>query len=250
MKFGCTPLIVLGVLVGLGAQWRPQTRSVEPPEIGKAPPLRPQRSASAPSPAPAPTKESADEALVESIENAVSAGLALARGVTLSLGAGVEWAGLETLTQRAQEGLQTFQTALEDGETDRPLSKERPPSVTAPPETRPQDGPLLPPKSTLPPATRPGIDAVFNNPFTESVDQVERYLRQHVHDASSLKVIGWGPVEPVAEGYRVRCRYQSRNVLGKATEQIQLFTLDRQGRVIDVVSQDPPDASSHRLNSP
>lgn len=79
-----------------------------------------------------------------------------------------------------------------------------------------------------------GRDPVFNNPWNHAVEPVERYLKQHVHDAASIEMLEWGQVEVVREGYRVRCVYKSRNVLGKMTTQSRLFVLDHSGKVIDI----------------
>jgi hypothetical protein len=79
-----------------------------------------------------------------------------------------------------------------------------------------------------------GRDPVFNNPWNHAVEPVERYLKQHVHDAASIEVMEWGQVEVAREGYQVRCVYKSKNVLGKMTTQSRLFVLDHTGKVIDI----------------
>lgn len=104
-------------------------------------------------------------------------------------------------------------------------------SLPSPPVSeKKQEAELLEPRNE----TRPGQDKVFNNPFTQSVGQVEQYLRQHVHDAASLEILGWGVVEKAPAGYSVSCTYRSKNVLGKLVTQTQRFVLDRQGVVVDV----------------
>lgn len=79
-----------------------------------------------------------------------------------------------------------------------------------------------------------GRDPVFNNPWNRAVEPVERYLKQHVHDAASIEVLEWGQVEVTREGYQARCVYKSKNVLGKMTTQRRLFVLDHSGKVIDI----------------
>lgn len=79
-----------------------------------------------------------------------------------------------------------------------------------------------------------GQDPVFNNPWSHGVEPVERYLKQHVHDAASIELLEWGQVEATREGYQVRCVYKSKNVLGKMATQSRLFVMDREGRVIDI----------------
>lgn len=79
-----------------------------------------------------------------------------------------------------------------------------------------------------------GRDAVFNNPWNHAVAPVERYLKQHVHDAASIELLEWGQVEVTPHGYQVRCVYKSKNVLGKMATQSRLFVMDREGKVIDI----------------
>jgi hypothetical protein len=79
-----------------------------------------------------------------------------------------------------------------------------------------------------------GRDPVFNNPWNHAVAPVERYLKQHVHDAASIELLEWGQVEVTPHGYQVRCVYKSKNVLGKMATQSRLFVMDREGKVIDI----------------
>ena len=79
-----------------------------------------------------------------------------------------------------------------------------------------------------------GRDPVFNNPWNHAVEPVERYLKQHVHDAASIEMLEWGQVELTRDGYQVRCVYKSKNVLGKMATQSRLFVLNHLGQVVDI----------------
>ncbi len=81
---------------------------------------------------------------------------------------------------------------------------------------------------------RPGKEAVFNSPWDQSVEQVDRYLRRHTHDAASMEVLEWGKVLVTPQGYQVRCSFRSKNVLGKLATQSKLFVLDKRGEVTDI----------------
>jgi hypothetical protein len=87
--------------------------------------------------------------------------------------------------------------------------------------------------STIPAATS-GKDLVFNNPWDHSVDQVVRYLKRHTHDADSMEFLEWGKVKSSEWGYQVRCRFRSKNVLGRYAIQSKLFLLDKQGNVMEI----------------
>lgn len=105
--------------------------------------------------------------------------------------------------------------------------------------TKPALGHTHPVHAPPPPAAstklaQEGRDPVFNNPWNHAVEPVERYLKQHVHDAASIEVLDWGQVEIGREGYQVRCVYKSKNVLGKMTTQSRLFILDHSAKVIDI----------------
>ena len=101
----------------------------------------------------------------------------------------------------------------------------------------------------------PGKDAVFNNPWNRSVDQVDRYLKHHVHDAASLEILEWGEVTPNPKGYEVRCTYKSKNVLGKWATRTSIFVLNAEGTVMDikdpaVSAAPPPKAHGDRPSGP
>ena len=92
-------------------------------------------------------------------------------------------------------------------------------------------------------AVVPGKDAVFNSPWNRSVDQVERYLKHHMHDAASLEILEWGDVVSNPKGYEVRCTYKSKNVLGKWATRTSIFVLNSEGTVTDIKDPVLPVAS-------
>ena len=76
---------------------------------------------------------------------------------------------------------------------------------------------------------------VFNDPWTGAVRQVERYLKQRLHDASSFEAIEWGPVTETQRGYKVWCKYKAKNVLGVYATQTKTFLLGKTGEVYAVM---------------
>jgi hypothetical protein len=88
------------------------------------------------------------------------------------------------------------------------------------------------PPSPVPADTR--RPAVYNDPWDNSVAQVEHYIKRSLHDASSFEAQEWGKVEETKGGYRVRCTYRSRNLLGAVAIQTRTFLLNREGEVYAV----------------
>jgi hypothetical protein len=79
---------------------------------------------------------------------------------------------------------------------------------------------------------------VFNDPWTGAVAQVERHLKRGLHDASSFEALEWGPVAATAQGYKVRCTYRAKNLLGVYATQTRTFLLNRHGEVVGVKEKD------------
>jgi hypothetical protein len=116
--------------------------------------------------------------------------------------------------------------------------------VAAAAPQKPADAPKKPPSPPQP--VRPDAakvqgkpasgerNIVFNNPWNGSVWQVERYLKRRLYDAASFEPIEWGPVVGNAKGYRVQCKFRSKNVLGVYATQTRTFFLDRNGEVYAV----------------
>ena len=96
---------------------------------------------------------------------------------------------------------------------------------------RAAQAPVAGPAPPLPPGGKP---VVFNSPWDQSVEQVERYLKRRTHDPDSIEFIEWGKVQAASGGYQVRCTFRSKNVLGKVATQSRLFVLDARGEVVDV----------------
>lgn len=79
---------------------------------------------------------------------------------------------------------------------------------------------------------------VFNDPWTGSVSQVEHYLKRNLHDAASFEALEWGPVADTRQGYRVKCTYRAKNLLGVYATQTRTFLLNRNGDVVAVREKD------------
>ena len=105
--------------------------------------------------------------------------------------------------------------------------------VSSPPPS-PASSVLSGPVARMPDAVLAGKSVVFNSPWNQSVEQVERYLKRHTHNADSIEVLEWGKVARVDQGYQVRCTFKSRNVLGNVATQSKVFVLDKNGEVSDI----------------
>jgi hypothetical protein len=120
---------------------------------------------------------------------------------------------------------------------DSPLSassKPRIPPASGKPPNQTPAAAVESPKA-LAPVPPPGKAVVFNSPWNQSVEQVERYLKRHAHNADSIEVMEWGKVARVGQGYQVRCTFRSRNVLGKVATASKVFVLDKNGEVTDIL---------------
>lgn len=95
----------------------------------------------------------------------------------------------------------------------------------------------------------PGKDKVFNSPWNQSVEQVERYLKHHVHDAASLEILDWGLVTTSPKGYEVSCTYKSKNVLGKWATRTSVFVLNSDGVVTDIKDPVPQVAAPPKVSA-
>jgi hypothetical protein len=107
--------------------------------------------------------------------------------------------------------------------------------VASPSKMPPPPEPARPNAAKLPekPAPREGA-VIFNDPWTGAVSQVERYLKRSLYDASSFEALEWGPVSATGKGYKVRCTYRAKNVLGVYATQTRTFLLNRNGEVYAV----------------
>lgn len=91
--------------------------------------------------------------------------------------------------------------------------------------------------SPQPPVTpRVETAVVSNSAWDGSVWQVERYLKKHLKDPSSLDVMEWGHVVSDSAGFVVRVKYRAKNSFGAFTIEHQVFQLDSQGAVLAVGS--------------
>jgi hypothetical protein len=112
---------------------------------------------------------------------------------------------------------------------ERQLLTETPSSAQVPDQRTAPGGEVPHPEADIPLGA-----VVFNSPWNHSVEQVERYLKRHTHDPSSLEIIDWGRVQVAQEGFQVRCSFRSKNVLGKVATQSRNFVLSPDGNVVDI----------------
>jgi hypothetical protein len=248
MNFGCGTLIALLLLVIVAGKLIPHGPATPSPQQGVQKGGKPQAAGGlvpkeklvkpSPSVLEEPQARSFEEMLsglktwVE--EKAMEAEHNVLTRAALPAGAGpaaevLAKVGEETktlVTQRIAE------VALPQAAPTQPAPSEKV-QVKSPPAHRSPSHPVASPSSGVKLAVE-GRDPVFNNPWNHAVEPVERYLKQHVHDAASIEVLEWGQVEVAREGYQVRCVYKSKNVLGKMTTQGRLFVLDHSGKVIDI----------------
>ena len=79
---------------------------------------------------------------------------------------------------------------------------------------------------------------VENSAFDGAVPQVVDYLKQTLRDFNSAQWIEWSPVEKVSGKpykFRVRCKYRAENGFGGKTIANQIFLIDSNGQVINVI---------------
>ncbi|WP_417590308.1 hypothetical protein [Owenweeksia hongkongensis] len=75
---------------------------------------------------------------------------------------------------------------------------------------------------------------VENSSWDGSVSQVNEYLKQNLKDPKSYESIEWSDVQKVGDNYRVRHKYRAKNSYGGYMVENQIFTINSQGKIIDV----------------
>lgn len=79
-------------------------------------------------------------------------------------------------------------------------------------------------------------DIVFNSAWDNSVWQVEKYLKKNLKDPKSYEGIEWSKVvKTKTGGYMVRHKYRAKNSFGGYVISNQVFILDADGHVIQVM---------------
>jgi len=82
-----------------------------------------------------------------------------------------------------------------------------------------------------------GPDAkVENSTWDGSVGQVKKYLDKNLIDKKSYESIEWYEVQKNETVYRVRHKYRAKNKIGVYTIEDQIFTLDINGNIINVIN--------------
>ena len=75
---------------------------------------------------------------------------------------------------------------------------------------------------------------VENSSWDGSVSQVKDYLKKNLKDPKSYESIEWSEVQRVGDNYRVRHKYRAKNSYGGYMIENQIFTINKQGEIIDV----------------
>lgn len=76
---------------------------------------------------------------------------------------------------------------------------------------------------------------VENSSWDGSVRQVEKYLKNSLKDPKSYESIEWSEVQKDGSNYKVRHKYRAKNSFGGYVVSNQIFVLNRQGEVINVI---------------
>lgn len=78
------------------------------------------------------------------------------------------------------------------------------------------------------------LPKITNSPWDGSVWQVEEYLKKNLKDPDSYQGIEWSTVIEKDNGYQVRHKYRAKNSFGGYVVENCIFTLTKEGTVIDV----------------
>lgn len=79
------------------------------------------------------------------------------------------------------------------------------------------------------------LPKIQNSPWDGSVYQVENYLKKNLKDPESYEGIEWSSVIEKDGNYQVRHKYRAKNSFGGYVIENCIFTLSKDGTVIDVV---------------
>lgn len=79
------------------------------------------------------------------------------------------------------------------------------------------------------------LPKIQNSPWDGSVYQVENYLKKNLKDPDSYQSIEWSSVAEKDGNYQVRHKYRAKNSFGGYVVENCIFTLNKEGNVIDVL---------------
>lgn len=79
------------------------------------------------------------------------------------------------------------------------------------------------------------LPKIQNSPWDGSVYQVENYLKENLKDPDSYQSIEWSSVVEKDGNYQVRHKYRAKNSFGGYVVENCIFTLSKEGNVIDVL---------------
>ncbi len=94
-------------------------------------------------------------------------------------------------------------------------------------------------QSAAPPLPSTTMPAVFNAQYDGSVWQINDWLKQHAKNQASLKVLHWGKVESLDDGFMVHVKFEVKNAAGTEVVADKLFKLDRSGDILGMVDYKP-----------
>jgi hypothetical protein len=94
-------------------------------------------------------------------------------------------------------------------------------------------------QSAAPPLPATTMPVVFNAPYDGSVWQIRDWLKKHAKNPASLKVLHWGKVESLDDGFLVHVKFEAKNAAGAEVPGDKVFRLDGSGEIVGMVDFKP-----------
>ena len=94
-------------------------------------------------------------------------------------------------------------------------------------------------QSAAPPLPATTMPVVFNTQYDGSVWQINDWLKKTAKDPASLKVVHWGKVVDLPDGFMVHVRFKARNAAGTDVLSDKVFKLDMSGDIVGMVDYKP-----------
>jgi len=94
-------------------------------------------------------------------------------------------------------------------------------------------------KTAAPPLPATPMSVVFNTQYDGSVWQIKDWLKKHADEPSSLKVLHWGKVVDLNDGYLVHVKFEAKNKSGAYVVSDKVFKLDKSGTIVGMVDFKP-----------
>ena len=90
-------------------------------------------------------------------------------------------------------------------------------------------------QSAAPPLPSTTMPVVFNAQYDGSVWQIDDWLKKHAKEPASLKVLHWGKVESLDDGFLVHVKFEAKNAAGTEVVSDKVFKLDGSGDILGMV---------------